>query len=304
MHSKKIPTGAGLVIMMSFIVSLYWLVEINNPALFSFIVSYIAIALFGFSDDIFDFSSVSKAAFQLIFSLFFINEIGLELYISDAWYLNLLFTAVYSVFIINAFNLIDGIDGLLILLSILFLCLFIIIGYGSIGLGFNLSIIMIAVLCSIFFFNRHPAKFFLGDSGSMAVGWTIAVISLDLSINHTSRFVDVVQVIMLPAFDLVCVAIYRFRSSGGSIFKKLNSIKNPDRNHIHHILMSRGYSINYSIIIILVVSIALFSFYYIFNNLVDSIGIWTDRYLFEYISILLCFCGYYYWRIFMKNTIN
>jgi UDP-N-acetylmuramyl pentapeptide phosphotransferase/UDP-N-acetylglucosamine-1-phosphate transferase len=145
--------------------------------------------------------------------------------------------------IINAYNLIDGIDGLaasLGLISSVSFALFFLINYNFpyAILGFAMA----GALLSFLVFNFHPAKIFMGDSGSMLIGLVNAVLLLKfISVGSTVQDYPVPStpalgfaILLIPVMDVLRVICIRL-SRGRSPFS-------PDRNHVHHLLLSKGFS--------------------------------------------------------------
>jgi len=148
--------------------------------------------------------------------------------------------------ITNAFNLIDGIDGLAGTLGI--------IGAFTFGLWYHyLGMSQYTILCSaligsllaFLWFNKTPAKIFMGDTGSMLIGFIMSLLAMKfiesvrvLPREHAYKILSVpvftCTVLIVPLFDTLRVFIIRM-SKGKSPF-------HPDRNHIHHILIDLGFS--------------------------------------------------------------
>jgi UDP-GlcNAc:undecaprenyl-phosphate GlcNAc-1-phosphate transferase len=127
----------------------------------------------------------------------------------------------------NALNLIDGLDGLSSVISITILTVFAVIGYRyADALIFSVSMGAIAVLAAFLVFNWHPASIFMGDSGSLTLGFLISVLSI-----RAIAYIPTVSILFIaavPILDTLVVMIRRKRR-GKSVFS-------PDRCHIHHIL--------------------------------------------------------------------
>jgi UDP-N-acetylmuramyl pentapeptide phosphotransferase/UDP-N-acetylglucosamine-1-phosphate transferase len=160
------------------------------------------------------------------------------------------FSYIFSIFtcvvITNAFNLIDGIDGLAGSLGI--------IGALTFGLWFHylgltqysiLCAAMIGSLLAFLWFNKTPAKIFMGDTGSMLIGFIMALLAMKfiesirvLPRNHQYKILSVpvftCAVLIVPLFDTMRVFIIRLLQ-GRSPFS-------PDRNHIQHIFVDLGFS--------------------------------------------------------------
>ncbi|MFL5576293.1 MAG: glycosyltransferase family 4 protein, partial [Gemmatimonadaceae bacterium] len=150
---------------------------------------------------------------------------------------SLLFTVVWLVGITNAFNLIDGLDGLasgaaLFALSTMFVV-------GSINGHVNTALVTIAVAgatLGFLVYNFNPASIFLGDSGSLFLGFMLAGLGL-LSSQKSQTIVAVAIPVVslgLPVLDTTLAIVRRFLR-GQPIFS-------PDRGHIHHRLLNLGHS--------------------------------------------------------------
>ncbi|MGD9741295.1 MAG: glycosyltransferase family 4 protein [Dongiaceae bacterium] len=146
-------------------------------------------------------------------------------------------TVVFLVAVTNAFNLLDGLDGLAAGCAIL--------SVGTIGLlaflgGSNPAILVIAAatiggVLGFLRYNTHPATVFMGDSGSQLLGFTIGVLTIMLMEQPPNAMSAAVPLLLLglPVLDTAMVMLLRLRD-GRSPFS-------PDRNHIHHKLLSLGF---------------------------------------------------------------
>jgi UDP-GlcNAc:undecaprenyl-phosphate GlcNAc-1-phosphate transferase len=128
----------------------------------------------------------------------------------------------------NALNLIDGLDGLSATISIVILSVYAVIGYQHHdAFIFLFSTLLIVSLLAFLLYNWHPATIFMGDSGSLTLGFIISVIAIK-SLAYMPT-VSVLFVAALPILDTLVVMIRRKRA-GKSVFT-------PDRCHMHHILL-------------------------------------------------------------------
>jgi len=128
----------------------------------------------------------------------------------------------------NALNLIDGIDGLAGTISLVIISSFGYIGYEySNTLMMTLSAFTLASLLSFMILNYPPAKIFMGDSGSLSLGFIIALLAI-LSIEYIHP-IGILYLAALPILDTLIVTIRRARRGV--------SILNPDKTHIHHLLL-------------------------------------------------------------------
>ncbi len=253
-HTGEVPNIGGLNICFSFMLT-YLLFEYNqlNQSQF-FLVGLFAIMAVGFIDDVLILTPLAKllgealAGIALIgfadlrithlHGLFGITEIGII-----PSYLLSLFVLVA---IINAVNLIDGIDGLASGLGILY-CLFFAVYFGLAGdVSWSvLGICMVGSLAVFFIYNvfGHREKIFMGDSGSLLLGYLLTafvfhfceinayhVVPETLHMNAAPAVA--ICVLTVPIFDTMRVILTRI--------KQHRSPFNPDKNHIHHLLLRTG----------------------------------------------------------------
>lgn len=160
--------------------------------------------------------------------------------------LSLLITIYTFVVIINSINLIDGVDGLAAGLGLVILTFFAVWFYlvGNVYLS-TIATTFVGGFLAFLFFNWQPSKIFMGDTGALILGFTIAFLTISfLNVNHSlpqaSDFkfrpgiASSFCVLFVPLFDTLRVFIIRI-SAGVSPFR-------PDKNHVHHILLSLGLS--------------------------------------------------------------
>lgn len=268
-HTGEVPNIGGLNICFSFILTyLFFEFDQMNHNQF-FMIGLFAIMVIGFIDDILVLTPLSKllgetlAGIALIgfadirithlHSIFGINEIGIiPSYIISLFIL---------IAIINAVNLIDGIDGLASGLGILY-CLFFAIYFGLVGeAGWSfIGIGMIGSLAVFFIYNvfGNRDKIFMGDSGSLLLGYLLtafvfrfceinALGSIPAQFHMSASPAVAICVLTVPIFDTIRVSITRIKK-GRSPFQ-------PDKNHIHHLLLRTGLSHIQTTCILLFVSL-------------------------------------------------
>jgi len=145
-------------------------------------------------------------------------------------------TFVFLLGVTNAFNLLDGLDGLAAGCAILSLATLALLG-AHVGGGAEVVLMALAAIGGILGFlryNTHPALVFMGDAGSQFLGFSIAALAIML-VEHTQNAWSpaiVLPALGLPVLDTLMVMLLRIRD-GHSLFS-------PDRNHIHHRLLSLG----------------------------------------------------------------
>ena len=147
---------------------------------------------------------------------------------------------IVVIFIINSFNLTDGLDSLATCLGI-----YILVSFGILFLLSNhsydatLCFAGVSSLFAFLFYNRPPAKIFMGDSGSLVIGVIIAYSAIKLcnfpiDTNGTINPVFILCVIAYPSVDTLRVFLVRIYS-GKSPFT-------ADRNHLHHLLVDKDFN--------------------------------------------------------------
>lgn len=176
-------------------------------------------------------------------------------------WLGIPFTILVIVFITNAINLIDGIDGLASGLSSVSLvvlgCLFL---YNDMWIFAMLAFATFGVLLPFFYYNvfgqvEQGKKIFMGDTGSLTLGYilaflTIRYVSYDLNIVPYSEGAIVVafSTLIVPMFDVIRVVLVRARTH--------KNLFQPDKNHIHHKFLDMGFSARKAMISILMMAAA------------------------------------------------
>lgn len=210
----------------------------------------------------------------------FINQLSWK----DTFYTIL--TIGWIVGITNAINLIDGLDGLSTGISLIAsLSLLIIFSLNGSPI---VAIILITALCGALVgflpFNFNPAKTFIGDTGSNFLGFALSVISI-LGVAKTYTAIVIIApliVLALPVFDTLFAIIRRIVTG-----KSIKAIIMPDKGHLHHKIISKGYTQKQAVLILYGIS-ATFGMFAII--LLDS-GIWKAL-SFALMIIAAMFIGY------------
>lgn len=228
----------------------------------------VMICLLGVADDIWDLDWMLKLAGQLLIAVFVawgglqIVTLPLGSLVTASPSLSIAITAVLIVTSINAVNFVDGLDGLaagiVAIGGIAFGTYSYILARTSASYASMATLIDVALvgICIGFLIhNWHPAKLFMGDSGSMLLGYLITCASiimtghLDPSTIHTSIYLPVFMPILLPVLVLflpvldMCLAIGRRLAKG-------QSPMHPDRMHLHHRMLRIGHSVQAAVLIL------------------------------------------------------
>ncbi|WP_442496908.1 UDP-N-acetylglucosamine--undecaprenyl-phosphate N-acetylglucosaminephosphotransferase [Methylobacter sp. sgz302048] len=302
-HQGEIPLIGGLTIYLS-VFSMQNLIGQANTA---YLAAAGLIILCGLADDFKNISFKIRLVIEIIASLIMIKWAGYEITSLD----NLFgfgeiqlgaFSTVFTVFAvvggINAFNMIDGIDGLAGSMALLIFVIFAILEalFPSSNISIPLLLIIPSVLAFLLFnlriFGKKKASVFLGDAGSMLLGFTICwlIISASQGQERIISPVTALWVIAIPVLDTVCIMLRRF-FEGKSVF-------DADRNHIHHILIDAGFGVNQTLVIILFFSATLTTFG-LAADILFNIPAWFMFYLF--ISL---FITYYLAVIFSSRVMK
>ncbi len=151
---------------------------------------------------------------------------------------------VWIVGVTNAINLIDGLDGLAT--GVVTIIAGSLVIYAVLQGNILTVLLMAAVLGACLGFIRHnwaPAKIYMGDSGSLTLGFLLAVMSLHSSIKAPAAVAILVPILALgvPVIDTLLVMLVRFLDRPkGRIAERLQSVFAPDRRHLHHLLAELG----------------------------------------------------------------
>ena len=261
-HTGNIPLIGGLTIYANILLFSFFF---DNSYHINIIIytSSILIVL-GALDDSIGLGVMFRLIAQLICCLIVIgsglviNNLGDYMYFPDIeiGILSVAFTVFCVMGLTNSFNFIDGLDGLCSSLSLVAISTILILSYSNVTyLNFKdfyfLILICFSILLFIFFNITNFYKIFLGDSGSMFLGFIVSWLLIYASQNEIEFIHPILTIwcVTLPTFDIISVVIRR-------IIKRNNPFK-PDRSHVHHIFLRLGLSHNITFLIILILSILL-----------------------------------------------
>jgi len=251
-HSKSTPSLGGIAFFIIFIFGLYFNDQFDDYNIAMSILPGITLMFFlGLKDDLVSLSARVKFGGQILACLFVLFHYKFEIesfhgffgiYNMPIW-MSIPLALLIMIAIINAYNLVDGIDGLAASISTVALACFAIcffwIGRNFLALT---AVTMIGALIGFLFFNlSERRKIFMGDTGSLVIGFLLAVLSIRLLalddglslLPFDARFVPLIMgtFILIPLFDVLRVFSVRILQ-GKSPFS-------PDRNHIHHVIIDR-----------------------------------------------------------------
>jgi UDP-GlcNAc:undecaprenyl-phosphate GlcNAc-1-phosphate transferase len=205
----------------------------GSPAAFKLLFLTLGMALLGFVDDLVGLGPKPKLVVQVLFAVLAVRA-GIVHPLSSSIFLNAAFTVFWIVGITNAFNLIDNIDGLASGIAIIALAEIVLLTGLKLPVGM-LALCLLASVAGFLVFNFHPAKIFMGDVGSLAIGFFLACASV-MTASHLSSLGSVLLVpclvLFIPIFDMLLVSITR-RING-------RAISRGARDHTSHRLVLLG----------------------------------------------------------------
>lgn len=259
-HNTPIPLIGGLAIFVAFIVTILIFIPLSDQRqIIGLLIGGTFIVIVGLIDDIRPMRARVKLILQIIAAIilvyfgvtikFVTNPFDKIAGMSDIGWLSIPATIFWIVGVTNAFNLIDGLDGLAAgVASISCITLFIV----SILNGRVTTALLTAALAGSILgfipFNFNPAKIFMGDTGSQFLGFILAAISIQGAIKSAAAIAITVPILALglPIYDTLMAIIRR------SINKK--PVMQPDREHLHHKLLDMGLSQRQAVLVMYVIS--------------------------------------------------
>ena len=248
-HERPMPFSGGVSILVSFVITVIIAQPVEREYI-PIILGGTLIVILGIIDDKYDLKPSIKFLGQLVvisIPIFFgiiidtINPFGITM---NFGVFAIPFTFLWISVIINAINLIDGLDGLAAGVSVIALSSIAFIGILQNNIFvMMISVILIGSTLGVLYYNFNPAKLFLGDNGSMLLGYVLGVLSI-LGFKNVTFFSILFPIIILgvPFIDITFAAVRRYREGV--------SLTRADRGHLHHKLQYIGFSHRESVILI------------------------------------------------------
>lgn len=255
LHDRRTAALGGIAIFGAFLFSfVFFTNKIPYPQQNSILCAYIILFASGIKDDLFPLSPIKKLVTQLLAVLIVVlqGDVRIESFyglfdIHELSYLGSVSVSIVTfLLLINSFNFIDGINGLSASLGIVTLCTF---AYWFWKMEASLFLILClsytgALLGFLPYNFKKKAKIFMGDSGSLILGFNLALITIffiQKSVVHVPNFFFAISsavyayaILIIPVFDTFRVIVIRIIKGRSPYF--------PDRNHIHHALLDLGIS--------------------------------------------------------------
>lgn len=280
-HQAPITPLGGLGIFAGFVFGCLLTIHFNESPNFQyFIAASLVIFFLGLKDDILVISPIKKFIGQVLaaFLIIYYGEVQIR---SMHGFLgihqlpemfSLLLTYFAVIVVINSFNLIDGVDGLAgslgLLSSVVFGVYFLsaksaaLLPYSIIAFALSGSLLAFLI------FNFQPAKIFMGDTGSLLIGTVNALLVIkfiavagttDVAYPITASPAVGFAILMIPLLDTL-------RVFGIRIFHRRSPFS-PDRNHIHHLLLDRGFSHRAITLLLVSINALMLGLAFLFSNL-------------------------------------
>ena len=289
-HTKVVPKGAGVGFVSAVLIGQ---LLFNSAEIYHHIALYSAVLivlLIGIYDDKYDVKPRIKFLFLIIAALIIawksVHVDTLGEYFGFELQLPFMLSVIFTVFAIvgfaNAFNMMDGLDGLAGGLSLIMLTMFFAIGviHHDEFMVFLSSGFIVAVMAFLIF-NWNPAKIFMGDSGSLTLGFIIAVLAIKSSAYLPPAAIPFL--IGLPLIDTFIVVRRRLQR-GVSPFS-------PDKTHMHHFLYRTKKHVRFSVMMLLFIQMALSLMGYQMKN--------TDQFL---SLVLFAMIVYVFFNLFDQRS--
>jgi UDP-N-acetylmuramyl pentapeptide phosphotransferase/UDP-N-acetylglucosamine-1-phosphate transferase len=296
-HKKFIPSMGGIgFVFAAFVALAIWGWQFPLPDI-RYLLGAISLMFFvGLRDDMVELKASHKILGQLVAVILVvvISDIRIQnlhgfLGIGE---LNLYISYGFSAFVLlaltNAFNLIDGLDGLAGTSACLVLA---VLGFWFTAQGLEsyalLSFVFLGGVLAFLFFNWYPAKIFMGDTGSLTLGFVLGALIIAFMENNGAlpegavwKFEPVfsagIALMIFPLYDMARVFARRIRRGKGPM--------TPDKSHVHHFLMRMGLKHNQVTLLLLGVQV-------FFIVLLYSLRGFSDHFVLPLISFLAILLG-------------
>lgn len=275
-HTIPTPRMGGLAMLCGFLTAMLFASRLDflqgvfrqNHQAWIVMAGAILICLLGITDDVWDLDWMLKLAGQLLIAVFVawgglqIIALPIGSLVTASPTISIAITALLIVVSINAVNFVDGLDGLAAGIVAIGGIAFGIYSYilartspSYASMATLLDIAMVGICVGFLLHNWHPAKLFMGDSGSMLLGYLITCASivmtgrLDPATVSTSIYLPAfmpvllpILVLFLPVLDMMMAIVRRLR--------KGQSPMHPDRMHLHHRMLRIGHSVRGAVLIL------------------------------------------------------
>jgi UDP-GlcNAc:undecaprenyl-phosphate GlcNAc-1-phosphate transferase len=275
-HEHPTPTLGGIAMLVALLVALgvAWLLPAFRPVFessepFGVAIAAIVILAIGMLDDLREVSAPAKVAGQVLAAsilglagvvMFFFRVPFADFYVLSPD-LGFLFTVLWVIAMANAVNLIDGLDGLAAGVVAIAAGAFFIYSYRLADVGLlspdNMAPLVVAITCGLCVgflpHNFHPAKVFMGDSGSLLLGLLMAATTVSVGGRTADQFSGQTYFFFAPLVIPFVILGVPFVDTALAIVRRARrrtSLSQADKEHLHHRLMRQGHGQRRSVIIL------------------------------------------------------
>ena len=253
-HTRPVPRIGGAAIYVAVLIAAVVVGERYNFAQFgSIVVGATGVSFMGLVDDRWGLRPLVKLLGQVLAALLlWVTGVRVGTFHLSA--LNLAVTLFWTIYITNGINLLDNMDGLAGGVSAIAAAYFALMcAFSGQYLVGALSVAVLGACLGFLFYNLNPASIFMGDSGALFLGFTLAAIGIKLRFPENVTFVTwmvPVLVMGLPIFDTTLVILSRLR-------RGLNPLTHPGKDHVSHRLVAAGMTHREAVLTLYVVAFIL-----------------------------------------------
>jgi len=271
-HSEPVPRLGGFAIYVAFLISIIFIYYFNNNLYFisnnriiGIFIGGTIVFIAGLIDDI----ATIKASYKLILqgiAALIIFFYGIRMNLFPNLWISIIFTIIYVVGAYSAMDMIDGLDGLAAGITAICSTFFLIIFWQQRNeFGIFISLILIGSSLGFLKYNFFPANIFMGDSGSMLLGFLLATLMIIFTNQPYDliRFIVPILILGVPILDNLLTFLYRYRQG--------KSFLVGDLNHFYNRVMSCGVNHKNTVLIMYLVSI-IFGFNAVLFTLNVNVG--------------------------------
>jgi UDP-GlcNAc:undecaprenyl-phosphate GlcNAc-1-phosphate transferase len=245
-HTSPIPRIVGVAIYLGCILALLLSDRFYLSQLVSIMIGATIVSFLGIWDDYKTLKPVIKLCGQTLAGIILIYS-GIKVSFLPYEVLNIIATLLWVVIITNALNLLDNMDGLsggvATIACVFYFLIAVMTGQYLVA---SLTAALLGACLGFLYYNFNPASIFMGDSGSLFIGFLLATIGIKLRFPSNVAFVTwmvPVVVLGLPLFDTTLVVISRLR-------RGLNPLTTPGKDHVSHRLVAMGASQREAVLIL------------------------------------------------------
>jgi UDP-GlcNAc:undecaprenyl-phosphate/decaprenyl-phosphate GlcNAc-1-phosphate transferase len=294
-HKKPTALFGGVGIFLSFVIPVLIFIPLNTLTI-GILICVTSIFSLGLYDDISNIKPYTKFIFQIIITVIIIL-FGIRIKIIPFAYIAIPLTVFWVVGITNSLNILDNMDGLSCGISFVSsICIFLYATQNNLHLVASFSSILSGATLGFLIFNFHPAKIFMGDCGSLFLGFLLSIITILGTWQEATNLLFVIIVplfiLVIPIFDTTLVTFYRkkhgqFVSKGGT-------------DHSSHRLVFLGLSEKKAVLILMGISF----FFGILIIFLSSLDFFAILVLFSILFVCLLFFGIFLGgiRVYAEKT--